>query len=123
MRSRSLVCLRSLLVATGAVAAACVHPSDTQHSLEAGTLPATWYAGGADCGGAPRFVVHAYDPDFYILRQPACTNFEKPFLYLVFGRDKALLLDSGAGRVDVVTPVDTLVKAWMARHGRTSMDL
>ena len=124
MRPRSPVPVRLLLAAIGAITGACVHRGATaQPSLEPGTLPASWYAGGTDCRGAPQFVVHAYNPDFYILRQPACTNYEKPFLYLVFGRDKALLLDSGAGGVDVVTPVDTLVKAWMTRHGRTSMDL
>ena len=122
MAFRSLGRVRPLVV-IGAIAAACVHRGATHSSLEPGTLRTSWYAGGADCGGAPRFLVHAYNPDFFILRQPACTSYEKPFLYLVFGNDKALLLDSGAGGVDVVTPVDTLVKAWMARHGRTSMDL
>ena len=110
-----------LVIAT--VAAACVHRGARPASLEPGTVPSSWYAGGADCGGAPRFRVQAYNPDFYILRQPACTNYEKPFLYLVFGNDKALLLDSGAGNVDVVTPVDTIVKGWLARHGRASIDL
>jgi glyoxylase-like metal-dependent hydrolase (beta-lactamase superfamily II) len=106
-----------------ALTAACMHHGASRVSLEPGTLPPSFYAGGPDCGGAPRFRVHAYNPDFYILRQPACTNYEKPFLYLIFGRDRALLLDSGAGNVDVVTPVDTIVTRWMARHGRTSVNL
>ena len=123
MRSRLPTLVRSFIAATVPIVAACVHHRDTASSLEPGALPASWYAGGKDCGGAPRFVVHAYNPDFYILRQPACTSYEKPFLYLIFGNANALLLDSGAGGVDVVTPVDTLVRAWMARRGVTSLPL
>ena len=69
-----------------------------------GRLPDSFYAGGADCGSAPRVPRARYNPDFFILRQAACTNFEKPFLDLVFGRDAALLLDTGAGHVDVAGP-------------------
>ena len=114
---------RWIVAAACGLGLACFHHGARPSPLEPGTVASSWYAGGADCGGAPRFVVHAYNPDFYILRQPACTNYEKPFLYLVFGRDKALLLDSGAGGVDVVTPVDTLVNAWIKRHGGTPMPL
>ena len=67
--------------------------------------------------------MHAYNPDFYILRQPACTNYEKPFLYLVFGRDRALLLDTGAGKVDVVLPIDSLMRAHAARTGGVTIPL
>lgn len=31
----------------------------------------------------------------------SCTNYEKPFLYLVFGEDKAFLQDTGAGEADI----------------------
>src|SRR4051794_23281680 len=68
-----------------------------------------WYAGGATCAG-PQLQVRAYDRDFFILRQAACTNYEKPFLYLIFGKDRALLLDTGAGRIDLVTPIDSLLR-------------
>lgn len=46
----------------------------------------------------PDWLVHEYNEDFYILRQSGCTHYEKPFLYLIFGSEKALLLDSGAGK-------------------------
>jgi hydroxyacylglutathione hydrolase len=100
------------------VVCGCASGRPSPSTIEPGELPATFYAGGADCAGTPPLQVHAYNADFYILRQAACTNFEKPFLYLIFGRNRALLLDTGAQRVDVATPVDTLIRAWLARHGR-----
>ena len=115
---RVTVLRAGFLIASIGAALACAHRSASHETLEPGRLPATFYAGGADCAGTPPFRVHAYNADFFILRQAACTNYEKPFLYLVFGRDRALLLDTGAGHVDVVTPVDTLIKAWLAHRGR-----
>ena len=90
---------------------------------ETGQLPASWYAGGATCDGRAPLFVHAYNRDFYIIRQAACTNYEKPFLYLIFGRERVLLFDTGAGGVDVAGPVDTLIRAWLARNGRASIEL
>src|SRR6476660_682128 len=92
-------------------------------SEEAGQLPTSFYAGGADCAGTPQFRVYAYNADFFILRQAACTNYEKPFLYLLVGHERALLLDTGAGQVDVATPVDTLIRAWLTRHGRAGQSM
>ena len=79
-------------------------------------MPATWYAGGPTCATAPAFQVQAYNDGFYILRQPACTNYEKPFLYLLIGANRALLLDTGAGGINVAAVVDSLLGAWRARH-------
>ena len=101
---------------TSIAAAACVQASRTTRSPEGGVLPPSFYAGGADCTGVPQFRVHAYNADFYILRQAACTNYEKPFLYLLFGHDRALLLDTGAGKVDVAGVLDTLVRHWLSQH-------
>lgn len=111
------------IAAASVAVLACAHPGRTLSSLEPGQLPASVYAGGADCSVSPQFRVYAYNSDFFILRQAACTNFEKPLLYLIFGRDRALLLDTGAGRVDIITPIDTLVRAWATRHSRASGDL
>jgi hydroxyacylglutathione hydrolase len=115
----------SLWAVIGALTLSCARPSPVAEPprIAAGQVSGEWYAGGPDCGGAPRFRVHAYNPDFYILRQPACTNYEKPFLYLVFGRDRALLLDTGAGKVDVVLPIDSLMRAHAARVGGVTIPL
>ena len=44
--------------------------------------------------GEPQMQVQRYDRDTYVIRQSIRTNFEGPFLYLLFGRDRALLLDA-----------------------------
>jgi glyoxylase-like metal-dependent hydrolase (beta-lactamase superfamily II) len=104
-------------------AIACAHPSPSGQSVESGQLPTNWYAGGASCAGTPPLRVQSYNADLLIMRQAACTNYEKPFLYLLFGRDRALLFDTGAGKIDVAATVDTLMKGWLARNHRASMDL
>ncbi len=118
MRASSIV---GLVVVASAVA--CNHNRGGLNGAESGRLPDKWYAGGADCGRRPAFRVAAYNSDFFILRQPACTNYEKPFLYLIFGRDRALLFDTGAPTIDVATPVDTLIRQWLIRRGQSSLGL
>lgn len=114
---------RTLTIAAAVTALACAHARPTAARLDRGRLPASFYVGGAECRGVPTFSVHAYNADLFILRQAACTSFEKPLLYLLFGRDRALLLDTGDGRVDLRTPVDTLVRSWLRRSGRASIEL
>ena len=91
--------------------------------IEPGTLPATWYARDPTRGGRPDFCLHAYNDDFQIFRQAGWTSFEKPFLYLIFGQDRAILFDTGAGNVDVRGAVDDAIRVWLTRHGRGSIPL
>jgi hydroxyacylglutathione hydrolase len=114
------------VIACGVLACAvlaCARPGHSGQSLEPGQLPTNWYAGGASCAGTPPLRVQSYNADLLIMRQAACTNYEKPFLYLLFGQDRALLFDTGAGKIDVAATVDTLMKGWLARNHRASMDL
>jgi glyoxylase-like metal-dependent hydrolase (beta-lactamase superfamily II) len=68
----------------------------------AGPLDQPWNEGAADCKTAsvPPIEIHAYDPRTYILRESLCATFEAPFLYLLIGEARALLIDSG----DVADP-------------------
>ena len=61
--------------------------------------------------------------DTYVIRQSVKTNFEAPFLYLLLGRDRALLIDTGAGALKIRPAVDAAVNQWLAEHHRTSMPL
>ena len=77
--------------------------------LEPGHLPAAWRSGGPNCVALPDWQVHEYNPDFYILRQSGCIHFEKPFLYLFFGKQRALLVDTGAGESSAADAVKKLM--------------
>jgi hydroxyacylglutathione hydrolase len=90
--------------------------------LERGTLPASWIT-AASCPETPAFRIHEYNPDLFVLRQSGCTNFEKPFLYLLFGERSAMLVDTGARTVDVAAAVDQIIERWSARHGGRSVSL
>jgi glyoxylase-like metal-dependent hydrolase (beta-lactamase superfamily II) len=71
----------------------------------------------------PIMQVQQVDPDTFVIRQSIRTNFEGPFLYLLFGSDKALLVDSGAGGLEIRPTIDKLIAEWSAKHGRTSIPL
>jgi glyoxylase-like metal-dependent hydrolase (beta-lactamase superfamily II) len=71
----------------------------------------------------PQTQVQRYDADTYVIRQSVRTNYEAPFLYLLFGRDRALLIDSGAGGLQIRPAVDAVIAQWLASHDRKSIPL
>jgi glyoxylase-like metal-dependent hydrolase (beta-lactamase superfamily II) len=73
--------------------------------------------------GESQMQVQRYDEDTYVIRQSIRTNFEGPFLYLLFGHDRALLIDSGAGGLQVRPTIDLVIADWTARHHRISIPL
>lgn len=71
----------------------------------------------------PGTQVQALDADTFVIRQSVKTNFEAPFLYLLFGRDKALLIDTGAEGGRIRPTVDRLIEDWLKAHGRAAIPL
>ncbi len=110
-----------LTVITATVRATAPQPDGG--GVRTGTLPKTWLLGGPDCRKIPEFEAYQYNEDLYILRQSGCSHYEKPFLYLFFGTEKALLLDTGAGEPKTAPAVQAVVNGWLARNGRKSIPL
>src|SRR5215468_6157923 len=80
----------------------CARPIAPQAAARSGevqpALRSTWRSQSGTCMEIPEWEVHELDRDLYILRQSPCTSYEKPFVFLVFGEARALLLDTGAGK-------------------------
>lgn len=61
------------------------------------------------------------------LRQPKAAHWEAPFLFLLFGTERALLLDTGATadteRLPLRETVDDLVAEWLRSHPRADYGL
>lgn len=60
-------------------------------------LDAPWHEGSRECtkSPGPALEVHRYDARTLILREGLCSSTEAPFLYLLLGEHKALLIDTG----------------------------
>ncbi len=90
----------------------------------AGNLDVRWNFGAP---GEPPVQVHRYDPHTVLLRQSKRTSYEAPFLYLLFGNERVLLLDTGATRDAAVFPlretVDGLIAGWLAANPRDGYEL
>jgi glyoxylase-like metal-dependent hydrolase (beta-lactamase superfamily II) len=91
--------------------------------VEQGVFPSAWITGGPNCLEVPDWQIHEYNPNLYILRESGCTHYEKPFLYLLFGSERALLIDTGAGASDAAVVTKKLIAKWLAREKRESMPL
>jgi hydroxyacylglutathione hydrolase len=98
-------------------------PQPNGGGVRTGVLPRTWQISGPQCAANPEFQIHEFNQDFYIFRESGCSNYEKPFLYLLFGKEKALLLDTGAGKTDVARAVKGQIDQWLSRNHREGIPL
>jgi glyoxylase-like metal-dependent hydrolase (beta-lactamase superfamily II) len=98
------------------------HPSS-------GDLDVSWIHGSESSkhNTDPDIQVHAYDEHTFILRQNMAVNYEAPFMFLLFGNARAVLIDTGATASPHYFPlrrvVDGLVEAWLAAHPRAGYRL
>src|SRR5580704_402918 len=81
--------------------------------LVPGSLDVHWNEGSADCAKNPQppLQIHQYNARTFILRENLCTTFEAPFMYLLIGSTKALLIDTGDVADPKVVPLaDTVMR-------------
>ena len=72
-----------------------------------------WIPGSPDCskGMDPPIQVFQQNKSTWVLRQNKCLSFEAPFMYLLLGDDRALLLDTGATDNPESFPLLTTVRS------------
>jgi hydroxyacylglutathione hydrolase len=120
-----VVCLFAavLMLAPSAQIARAQLPQPDGGNIRPGILAKQWMTGGPKCMEIPEWQVHEYNRDLYIFRQSGCTDYEKPFLYLLFGDDRALLLDTGSRNGNLVPTLLRVVKNWLQRTQRETIPL
>jgi hydroxyacylglutathione hydrolase len=94
-------------------------------------LNVAWIHGSPECAAAePPIQVHRFDAGTFILRQSKCSepgtpdnpgpSFEAPFMYLLVGSDRALLLDTGGSAAASACPVAATVLNLLTDHDATA---
>lgn len=87
----------------------------------------SWIHGSENCdeNTNPPIQVLQYNINTWILRQNKCTNYEAPFMFLFFGTEKALLMDTGATEEDDIFPLYETVKGiiddWSEKNGKVEL--
>ncbi|HEY6123196.1 MAG TPA: MBL fold metallo-hydrolase [Steroidobacteraceae bacterium] len=71
----------------------------TNPLVGAHTLRMPWNAGAADCSASKSNEVieaHHYSSDTHVIRQNPCVDYEANLIYLLVGKERSLLVDTGA---------------------------
>jgi hydroxyacylglutathione hydrolase len=75
----------------------------------------------------PDVQAYWYDENTVILRQNKAIDYEAPFLFLLFGEQRAVLLDTGATASAQFFPlrrvIDGLIESWLGRNPRNGYEL
>ena len=90
-----------------------------------GSLDMHWNEGAKDCKASPQppLQVHAYNPQTFILRENLCATFEAPFMYLLVGSARALLIDTGDVANPDQMPLEKTVMGLLPEDGPAKLPL
>jgi hydroxyacylglutathione hydrolase len=93
--------------------------------LAPGSMDVQWNEGSADCSKDPQppLQQHSYNARTFILRENLCTTFEAPFMYLLIGSTKALLIDTGDIADSNVVPLAETVMRLLPGEGSAKLPL
>ncbi|MFZ0295493.1 MAG: MBL fold metallo-hydrolase [Candidatus Sulfotelmatobacter sp.] len=90
-----------------------------------GSMDVHWNEGAPDCATnlQPPLQVHPYNPTTFILRENPCATAEAPFMYLLVGSTKALLIDTGDVSDPKKMPLAQTVLALLSRPDHSQLPL
>lgn len=93
--------------------------------LAAASMDVTWNPGASDCARDPQppLQAHHYDARTVILRENPCVTYEAPFMYLLIGNSRALLIDTGNVADASIVPLAKTVTALLTEAGAPSLPL
>src|SRR5579871_6195135 len=88
-------------------------------------LDAHWDLGAEDCSQQPHppLEVYRYDASTWILREGLCSTWEAPFMYLLVGDQRALLIDTGDVADPKLMPLASTVLALLPHTGDKHLPL
>jgi len=97
----------------------CLPISSAHSQIVPGTMDVHWNEGSKDCSKNPQppIQVHRYNADTFILRENLCATYEAPFIYLLIGKTKALLIDTGALADAKIMPLAQTVISLLENRG------
>jgi hydroxyacylglutathione hydrolase len=97
----------------------CSILSPAHSQLVPGTMDVRWNEGSEDCvkNPQPPIQVHRYNAQTFILRENLCATYEAPFIYLLIGKTKALLIDTGAVADAKIVPLAQTVISLLSNGG------
>ena len=97
----------------------CSILSPAHSQLVPGTMDVRWNEGSEDCvkNPQPPIQVHRYNAQTFILRENLCATYEAPFIYLLIGKTKALLIDTGAVADAKIMPLAQTVISLLSNGG------
>ena len=103
----------------------CLFTGPVGAQLAAGSMDVQWHSGAADCRVDPPqpLQVHRYNQHTYVLRESLCTTYEAPFMYLLIGDAKALLIDTGDVTEAQKVPLASTVMALLPSVGGSKLPL
>jgi hydroxyacylglutathione hydrolase len=113
----------ALLVLLALAASLMSAPAGAQ--LAPGSMDVQWNEGSADCATNPQppLQEHQYNAQTFILRENLCTTFEAPFMYLLIGSSRALLIDTGDIEDSKVIPLADTVMHLLPGDGPSKLPL
>ena len=93
--------------------------------LVPGSMGVHWDEGSPTCAknSQPPLQLHQYNAQTFILRENLCTTFEAPFMYLLIGSTRALLVDTGDIADPKVVPLADTVMHLLPGDGPTKLPL